>query len=92
MRRNIGDMGEQQRSRLPCSRGRLCGTTNAPRRFFLAADVGHFLEHLVNRAHIDHISRRDLMLKLAGPATQPNINSFFRFSRIVVLNDTFSCG
>jgi len=34
------------------------------------------------------------MLKLPGPPTQPNINSFFkselRFSRVVVLNDTFS--
>jgi hypothetical protein len=72
----------------------LCGTINAPRCFFLAADVGDFLEHVINRAHIYHIGCCDLMLKLPGPPTQPNINSFFkselRFSRVVVLNDTFS--
>jgi len=84
---------EQQRSRSPCSRGRLCGTINAPRRFFPAADVGDFLEHVINRAHIDHIGRCDLMLKLAGPSTQPNINSFFKRElgfAWIVLNDAFS--
>lgn len=78
----------------PCSRGRLGGAIKAPRRLFLAADMGDFLEHVVNRTHIDHIGCCDLMLKLAGPSTQPNINSFFkselRFSRVVVLNDAFS--
>src|ERR1700676_5289241 len=48
-----------------CRLSALSGTINAPRRFFLAADMGDFLEHVINRAHIDDIGCCDLMLTLS---------------------------
>src|SRR5579859_970274 len=66
------------------------------RGFLLAADVRHFVEHIADAARVNDVSRCNLMLKLPGPMTQPNINSFFErelgFTGIVVLNDAFSQG
>jgi hypothetical protein len=71
----------------------LCGPPNASRRFFLAADVRHLVQHVTNATPVDNISRCNLMMKLPGPTAQPNINSFFEselgFSWVVVLNDSF---
>lgn len=53
----------------------------------------HLVQHITDPAGVDDVGRRNLMLKLPGPMTQPNINSFFEselgFAWIVVLNDTF---
>jgi hypothetical protein len=71
----------------------LCGAPDASRRFFLAADVRHLIQHIANTTRVDDIGRRNLVLKLPGPMTQPNINSFFEgelgLSGVIVLNDRF---
>jgi hypothetical protein len=72
----------------------LCSAPDSSRSFFPAGDVGHFIEHITDAARIDDIGRRNFMLKLPGPVTQPDINSFFEselgFSWVVVLNDSFA--
>jgi len=61
--------------------------------FLPAADVGLLIQHMIDGAHVDDVGRRDLVLKLPGQMTQPDINSFFEgelgFTRIVVLYDWF---
>jgi len=50
----------------------LCRPPNASRRFFLAADVRHLIQHVTNATPVDDISRCNLMMKLPGPTAQPN--------------------
>jgi hypothetical protein len=90
---DVGDGGCRQH------RNGLTSLRSAPatlRGFLLAADVGHLVQHIADPTRVDDIGRRNLMLKLPGPVTQPNINSFLEgelgFSRIVVLNDRFNQG
>jgi hypothetical protein len=74
--------------------GSLRGAINAPCSFFLAADVGDFLENVVHRAGVDYISRGDFVLELPAQAAQPHIYSFvkreLRFAGMVVLYDRTS--
>jgi hypothetical protein len=63
-------------------------------RDLLAAEVRNFVQHITDTAPIDHVGRRNLVVKLSTPAPQPNVHSFLEgelgFSRIVVLKDKFS--
>ena len=41
----------------------------------LAADVGLFLQDMIDGANVDDIGRRDLVLILAAKMAQPDVNS-----------------